>query len=201
MKYSNVGHDYLFDDFFSFFDCRLVGNPICQGNGAAGKYCKAEDNNSSIQPSNNCASISCSSNKILSPNCICSFPYTGTVHFFSVSFSDLQNISYYRTLAGSLISVLRANGVPVDSVNLSNPSIDVYSYLQFGVQIFPSGQDSFNRTAISTISFVLNRQLFQIQYFGPLFFTDEKYCCFAGNYPFSTQLGDTFMHCFFSFGS
>ncbi|CDO97683.1 unnamed protein product [Coffea canephora] len=158
----------------------LSGNPICQGNGAAQRYCRPQTNKTLIQPTNNCASISCSANKILSPNCGCSHPYIGTLHFFSYSFSDLQNTTYYRTLAGSLISALKANGVPVDSVNVSNPSIDVYSYLQFRVQIFPSGQDPFNRTAISTIGFLLNRQTFQLQYFGPLFFLEESYCCYAG---------------------
>lgn len=158
----------------------LSGNPICQGNGAAQRYCGPQTNNTLIQPTNNCASISCSANKILSPNCGCSNPYIGTLHFFSYSFSDLQNITYYRTLAGFLISTFKANGVSVDSVNVSNPSIDVYSYLQFRVQIFPSGQDSFNRTAISTIGFLLNRQPFQLQYFGPLLFLEESYCCYAG---------------------
>ncbi|KAL3515801.1 hypothetical protein ACH5RR_022703 [Cinchona calisaya] len=158
----------------------LAGNPVCQGNGAAEGYCGPETSNTLIPASNNCTSSSCSADKILSPNCGCSHPYIGTLHFFSYSFSDLQNTSYYRILAGSLISKIRSNGVPVDSVNVSNPSNDVYSYLQFRVQIFPSGQDSFNRTSISTIGFLLNHQPFQLQYFGPFFFIDESYCCFAG---------------------
>lgn len=71
----------------------------------------------------------------------------------------------------------------MDSVNLSDPSVDVYSYLQFRLQIFPSVQDSFNRTSISTIGFLLNRQSFlpQLQFYGPFFFIDEEYCCFSGN--------------------
>lgn len=80
----------------------------------------------------------------------------------------------------------------MDSVNLSNPSIDAYSYLQFGLQIFPSGQDSFNRTAISTIGFLLNRQPFQLQYYGPFYFIDESYCCFSGKYAFGRIIVKTF---------
>lgn len=156
------------------------------GGGSTARYCTRE-NNVPFSPSSNCQAITCSSNEILSPNCRCSNPYVGTLHFFSYSFSDLQNASYFRTLAGSLISAFRSNGLPVDSVNLSDPIIDVYSYLQFQLQIFPSSQDSFNRTSISTIGFLLNRQSFlpQLQYYGPFFFIDEEYCCFSGNYALS----------------
>ena len=80
------------------------------------------------------------------------------------------------------MSAFLANELPVDSVSLSNPTIDIYSYLQVRVQIFPSGQDRFNRTGVSMIGSLLNQQPFQLKdYFGPFFFIDESYCCFAGN--------------------
>ncbi|KAI3445520.1 hypothetical protein Pfo_002185 [Paulownia fortunei] len=159
----------------------LVGNPVCNTNGATEKFCSIEKRSNNLLPSNKCGAMSCSGNEALSSNCQCSHPYTGTLHFFSFSFTDLQNSTYYSILRGSLMSAFLSNGLPVDSVILSNPTIDIYSYLQIPLQIFPSGQDSFNRTSISTIGFLLNRQPFQIQYFGPFFFIDEQYCCFTGS--------------------
>lgn len=160
---------------------RLVGNPVCNTNGATARFCSIEKRSNNLLPSNKCGAMSCSADEVLSPNCQCLHPYTGTLHFFSFSFTDLQNSTYYGILHGSLMSAFLSNGLPVDSVNLSNPTIDIYSYLQIPLQIFPSGQDSFNRTSISRIGYVLNRQPFPIQYFGPFFFIDEQYCCFAGN--------------------
>ncbi|KAK3031343.1 hypothetical protein RJ639_035249 [Escallonia herrerae] len=56
-----------------------------------------------------------------------------------------------------------SNQLPVDSVSLSNPTIDIYSYLQFTLQVFPSGQENFNRTGVSTIGSLLNRQPFRLE--------------------------------------
>ncbi|XP_022897051.1 probable leucine-rich repeat receptor-like protein kinase At5g49770 isoform X2 [Olea europaea var. sylvestris] len=159
----------------------LVDNPICNTSGATLKYCTVENHHNNTFPSNNCTAKSCYKNQVLSPNCGCSHPYTGTLHFFSFSFSDLQNLTYYKTLNGALMSVFLSNGLPIDSVILANPTVDMYNYLQFSLQIFPSGQHSFNRTSISTIGFLLNRQQFPLQYYGPFFFIDEPYCCFAGS--------------------
>lgn len=121
---------------------------------------------------------------MLSPNCKCAHPYTGVLNFFSFSFSDLQNLTYYGLLRGSLMSAFLSRGLPVDSVNLTNPTINIFSYLEITLQVFPSGQNSFDRASVSMIGFVLNRQQFPIpidQYFGPLYFLDEQYCCFSGN--------------------
>ncbi|CAK9151380.1 unnamed protein product [Ilex paraguariensis] len=162
-------------------DLMLVGNPICQGNGATERYCTIQKSNSSyITPTNSCTPVVCRSDRILSQNCKCAYPYTGTLHFFSFSFSNLENSSYFGTLAGSLMLAFRSNQLPVDSVSLSDPTVDVYSYLQFRLQIFPSGLDHFNRTGISTVGFVLNRQSFPLKDYGPYFFIDDSYCCFAG---------------------
>ncbi|KAK4378761.1 hypothetical protein RND71_000623 [Anisodus tanguticus] len=117
--------------------------------------------------------MSCNSDKRLSPTCKCLYPYTGTLHFVSQSFSKLDNSSYFKTLAGSMMSAFLSNGLPVDSVSLSDPAVDVYSYLQIEAQIFPSTQDSFNHTSIPSIGYLLNRNPFQLQYFGPFFFTSE----------------------------
>ncbi|KAG5625829.1 hypothetical protein H5410_011047 [Solanum commersonii] len=157
----------------------LAGNPICDGTGATTKYCAIQISNDSFSSPLKCPAMSCNSDKTLTPTCKCSYPYTGTLHFFSLSFSNLENSSYFTTLAGSMMSAFLSNGLPVDSVSLSDPTVDVYSYLQIEAQIFPSTQDSFNHTSIPSIGYLLNRNPFQLQYFGPFFFTSESYCCFA----------------------
>ncbi|KAK4427523.1 putative leucine-rich repeat receptor-like protein kinase [Sesamum alatum] len=157
----------------------LVGNPVCNTNGANAKFCSVQRRSNDLLPSNRCGVMSCSSDEVLSPNCQCSHPYTGTLHFYSFSFTDLQNSTYYRILNGSLMTAFLSSGIPVDSVNLSSPMIDIN--LQFQLQIFPSGQDSFNRTSIADMGFLLNRQPFEIEYFGPFFFIDEQYCCLPGS--------------------
>ncbi|KAK6119067.1 hypothetical protein DH2020_047185 [Rehmannia glutinosa] len=129
----------------------LVGNPVCNTNGANARFCSVEKRGNNLLPSNNCGAMSCRADEVLSPTCQCSNPYTGTLHFFSFSFTDLQNSTYYTILRGTLMSVFLSNGLPVDSVNFINPMIDINSFLQVPLQIFPSGQDKFNRTAISTI--------------------------------------------------
>lgn len=172
---------HLFPSVFCL-SCRLVGNPICTAAGATQKFCFIEKQNNSFISLSNCGGKSCLRDEALSPNCQCSHPYTGTLNFFSFSFTDFGNSTYYNVLHGSIMSVLLAYGLPVDSVILSNPSININSYLEISLQLFPSGQDSFNRTSVSTIGFLLNRQPFEIKYFGPFFFIDEPYCCFPGNF-------------------
>uniref|UniRef100_A0A3Q7EQZ2 Leucine-rich repeat-containing N-terminal plant-type domain-containing protein n=1 Tax=Solanum lycopersicum TaxID=4081 RepID=A0A3Q7EQZ2_SOLLC len=168
----------------------LAGNPLCDGTGATAKYCAIQISNDSFSSPLQCPAMSCNSDKILSPTCKCLYPYTGTLHFFSLSFSNLENSSYFTTLAGSMMSAFLSNGLPVDSVSLSDPTVDVYSYLQIEAQIFPSTQDSFNHTSIPSIGYLLNRNPFQLQYFGPFFFTSESYCCFAdGNKKSSSHTG------------
>ncbi|XP_059313434.1 leucine-rich repeat receptor protein kinase HPCA1-like isoform X1 [Lycium ferocissimum] len=167
----------------------LTGNPICDGTGATARYCAVQISNDSFSSPLSCPAMSCNSDKALSPTCKCSYPYTGTLHFFSLSFSNLENSSYFTTLAGSMMSAFLSNGLPVDSVSLSDPTVDIYSYLQIEAQIFPSTQDSFNRTSTSSIGYLLNRNPFQLQFFGPFFFTSEGYCCFADGKKKSSHTG------------
>lgn len=79
------------------------------------------------------------------------------------------------------MSEFRSRGIPVDSLNITNPNINMFSYLELTLQVFPSGKDVFNGTSVSNIGYVLNRQQFAIQYFGPFFFLDDQYCCLPGN--------------------
>lgn len=66
--------------------------------------------------------------------------------------------------------------LPVDSVSLCNPFVDVASHLQVRIQVFPSGGDSFNRTGVIDVGNTLNRQLFPLgAYFGPFAFIHDIY--------------------------
>ncbi|KAI3752091.1 hypothetical protein L2E82_23263 [Cichorium intybus] len=159
----------------------LANNPVCE-EGITGRYCVSENPNiPNNLPSNSCPPVRCSSNKILSPNCACTHPYKGTIFFFSYSFSDLENTTYTTILHDALTSAFRSSQLPVDSISISNPSVNEYSYLQYKLQVFPSGQYYFTRSDVSKIGTVINRQnLFSLPHFGPLFFLDDSYCCFPG---------------------
>ncbi|PWA79140.1 protein kinase-like domain-containing protein [Artemisia annua] len=160
----------------------LVNNPVCEGTGAPGRYCAAGNLNiPNSLPEISCTPAHCSSNTMLSPNCKCTNPYTGTIYFFSHSFSNLDNITHYTILHDALMSAFQSNQLPVDSISITNATIDGFSYLQYRLNIFPSGQDYFTRSAVSSIGTVINRQQFILPHFGPLFFLDESYCCFPGN--------------------
>ncbi|GFP95054.1 probable leucine-rich repeat receptor-like protein kinase at5g49770 [Phtheirospermum japonicum] len=67
---------------------------------------------------------------------------------------------------------------PVDSVSLSDPVKNRNNYLLLSLQVFPSGQDHFNRTALSQIGFILSNQTFKPPpEFRPFYFI-------ANNYPY-----------------
>ncbi|KAI3751984.1 hypothetical protein L2E82_23081 [Cichorium intybus] len=90
-----------------------------------------------------------------------------------------KNTTYTTILHDALTSAFRSSQLPVDSISISNPSVNEYSYLQYKLQVFPSGQDYFTRSDVSKIGTVINHQnLFSLSYFGPLFFLDDRYCCF-----------------------
>ncbi|XP_023756267.1 leucine-rich repeat receptor protein kinase HPCA1 isoform X1 [Lactuca sativa] len=160
----------------------LANNPLCEG-GTTGRYCSARNPNlpNGFPSNNNCPPVRCPSDKILSPNCACTHPYTGTIYFLSYSFSNLENSTYYMLLHDALISAFRSSQLPVESISVSNARVNEFSYLQYTLHVFPSGQDFFTRSTISSIGTVINRQnLFSLPQFGPLFFLDDSYCCFPG---------------------
>ncbi|KAK4745119.1 hypothetical protein SAY87_011431 [Trapa incisa] len=166
----------------------LAGNPICQQSGAdAQSYCKISQSNSSSYstPSNNCIPMLCSIvNQISSPNCKCSFPYTGTLVFRSPSFSNLENTTYYVSLASSLMVAFNKYQLPVDSVSLGNPHKDSINYLKMTLQIFPSEGDRFNRTGIYSLGFVLSNQTYKPPpQFGPFYFMGDQYEEFSAQVP------------------
>ena len=133
-------------------------------------------------PINNCDTSLCSSGRISSPKCACAYPYVGTFFFRAPSFSNLGNSTYYRSLEQKLIQVFQSKQLPVDSVSLSNPMKNSYDYLLVSLEVFPHGQDCFNRTGISMIGFALSNQTFKPPHeFGPFYFDAEPYQFFGGN--------------------
>jgi hypothetical protein len=75
--------------------------------------------------------------------------------------------------------------LPVDSVSLNNPTKDSTKNLELSLDVFPSGQDRFNRTGISIIGSLLSGQIFKPPSdFGPYYFLADLYGNYAGNLEF-----------------
>ncbi|KAG6780384.1 hypothetical protein POTOM_013239 [Populus tomentosa] len=168
----------------------LADNPICQGTGVTKSYCTVSQPNSSYAtPPNNCVPASCFAKQHSSPNCKCAFPYTGLLVFRAPSFSDLGNITYFSVLEKSLMNSFKSHQFPVDSVRLSQPRKDLSQYLDLNLQVFPFGQDRFNRTAISSIGFMLSSLTFKPPaQFGLFFFIGDTYLHFSGSLITDTEL-------------
>ncbi|XP_054776799.1 leucine-rich repeat receptor protein kinase HPCA1-like isoform X2 [Prosopis cineraria] len=157
----------------------LKGNPICEENGMASQnYCSDTQANDNLYktPFKNCDPGTCSLEQIPSPNCQCSYPYTGALVFRAPSFSDLENNTHYTTLEESLMHSFQSHELPVASISLSHPIKDSDQYLELSLQVFPSNQDRFNRTGTSSIGFLLSNQTFKPpKEFGPFYFNADRY--------------------------
>ncbi|XP_028075638.1 probable leucine-rich repeat receptor-like protein kinase At5g49770 isoform X1 [Camellia sinensis] len=166
------------------FELILGQNPYCTG-ASQNKYCTVEQYNPLYPPqTNNCMSTTCSSDKIASPNCVCEYPYTGTIVFRALSFSYLGNPRIYTSLTNSLMDSFQSLKLPVDSVSLGNLTADSDNYFVLNVTIFPSGQDYFNRTGIYEIGFFFVNQTFKPEEkfgFGPYVFHAAMYGNFEGS--------------------
>nr|POE57755.1 putative leucine-rich repeat receptor-like protein kinase [Quercus suber] len=164
----------------------LVGNPICKNH--VESYCmvlQSKNTSTFSTPPNNCQPINCNLGQDSSPNCKCAYPYKGTLFFRAPSFSDLGNPSYYIDIQGSLMKFAQSHKLPVDSVSISNLFKDSSENLEMSIQVFPYGQDRFNRTGISNIGFVLSNQTFKPpDKFGPFYFKAMPYGPFSGFYAF-----------------
>ncbi|KAG5525671.1 hypothetical protein RHGRI_032087 [Rhododendron griersonianum] len=161
-------------------DFILVGNPACVGR--TNTYCAIPLSNSSSYstPPNNCIPQMCSSNEVSSPNCICAYPYTGTLIFRAPSFSNLRNHTIYKPLEESLMTCFNNTELPVDSVSISNASKNTDNYLLISIELFPFGQDHFDRTGISGIAFVFNSKTFKPpSTYGTFYFQANPYNYFA----------------------
>jgi hypothetical protein len=133
--------------------------------------------------------VTCNSDQVASPNCKCAYPYKGTIFFRALSSLDLKNSSYYSDLAESLMQTLKSYALPVDSVSLSNPTVDSSGYLELSLEVFPSGEESFNKTGITMVGFVLNSLIFNPpSLFGPFYLIAYAYGNYAGNSEFHAKL-------------
>ncbi|KAH1200541.1 putative leucine-rich repeat receptor-like protein kinase [Glycine max] len=130
----------------------LKDNPVCQENGELESYCSSPQPNFSYStPPNNCQPCTCSSEQIPSPNCICAYPYSGTLTFRSLPFSDFDDKTYSSMLEEGLMQSFKSHFLPVDS-------------------------DHFNRTGAFSIGFLLSNQTFKPpEVFGPFCFRGDKY--------------------------
>ncbi|KAF8033885.1 hypothetical protein BT93_C0225 [Corymbia citriodora subsp. variegata] len=160
----------------------LIDNPVCRKTEAAGQsFCTIPQSNTSYStPPNNCIPAVCNSNQTSSPNCKCSYPYTGTLAFGAPSFSGLENSTYFEILASSMMISFQSYQLPVDSVSLSDPCKDSSDYLELILAVFPSEGVSFNRIGIDSIGFVLSNQTYEPpKLFGPFYFIADQYTYFA----------------------
>nr|XP_023920892.1 probable leucine-rich repeat receptor-like protein kinase At5g49770 isoform X1 [Quercus suber] len=172
----------------------LEGNTVCDKTDQVTKsYCMASQPNSSyFTPPNNCMQISCNSDQVASPNCNCAYPYKGTKFFRGLASFDLGNTTYYAELAKSLMNTLQSTALPVDSVSLSNPTMDSSGNIKLSLEVFPSGQECFNQTAITMVGFALNILSFNPPpNFGPFYLMAYTYgnCAAASNKSSSTSSG------------
>ncbi|KAM7474427.1 hypothetical protein LguiB_021670 [Lonicera macranthoides] len=162
----------------------LAGNPVCEESGGIDEnYCNVtqQPNDSYSTLPRNCVPSTCSSDQISSPNCQCAYPYTGKISFRAPTFSSLGNSSIYISLQESMMASFQSHRLPVDSVSLRNPTTDLDDYLVISLEVFPFGQDYFNRTGVSGIGFVLSNQTFKPpDNFGPFFFIGDGYQYFSG---------------------
>ncbi|KAJ0796248.1 putative protein kinase RLK-Pelle-LRR-VIII-1 family [Helianthus annuus] len=160
----------------------LTGNPICTEN-ARESFCEhsTESNSTYSTPPNNCIPATCGLYQVSSPNCKCSYPYTGTLVFRAPSFSDLGNSTIFTSLQSSMMTSFEMHKLPVDSVSLGNPTKNADDYLDLTLNIFPSGDERFNRTGITRIAFMLSNQTYKPPHaFGPYFFIADNYDSFSG---------------------
>ncbi|KAK7834928.1 putative leucine-rich repeat receptor-like protein kinase [Quercus suber] len=172
----------------------LEGNTVCDKTDQVTKsYCTASTSNSSyFPPPNNCMQISCNSDKVAGPNCKCAYPYEGKIVFRGLASFDMGNTTYYAELAKSLMKTLQSSALPVDSVSLSNPTMDSSGNIKLSLEVFPSGQECFNQTAITMVGFSLNILSFNPPpNFGPFYLMAYTYgnCAAASNKSSSTSSG------------
>ncbi|GKV49315.1 hypothetical protein SLEP1_g56071 [Rubroshorea leprosula] len=160
----------------------LAGNPICEETGETKTYCVVPQSNSTslytTPPSpSSCPPATCSSDQVSNLTCKCADPYTGILYFRGIFFSNLLDQTIYTGLQGELMQLFQSKNLPVNSVSLSNLTMDASRYFPLTLSIFPNGRDSFNRTVVSMIAFIFSNQHFKPTdtLFGPYYFGGKDY--------------------------
>ncbi|XP_074309240.1 leucine-rich repeat receptor protein kinase HPCA1-like isoform X2 [Silene latifolia] len=168
----------------SNFTLLLGDNPYCKNSLTAIPYCNNQqelDSTSSYLTPVFCVPPSCTSGMTSGPNCKCAYPYTGFFILRAPSFSALGNPNYFTRLQQSLLHSFINMSLPVGAVSLSSASTDSFGYLTMKIQIFPAGQDYFNRTGVFSLGFVLSNQTYKpSQDFEPYNFLADDYTHFGG---------------------
>jgi hypothetical protein len=109
-------------------------------------------------------------------------PYRGTLFFRSPSFSDLTNGSYYSVLENGIRAKFVGYSLPVDSIAIHDPFVDVNNNLQMALEVFPDGKTHFGEQDISDIGFILSNQTYKPPAaFGPYYFIGKHYNFANGN--------------------
>ncbi|KAI9122670.1 hypothetical protein K1719_006510 [Acacia pycnantha] len=129
----------------------LVDNAACLESGSeTSTLCNIHDK-PPVESPKNCVALRCRApNQISSPNCKCALPYEGTLYYRAPSFMNKTDLEEY------LVKTFQSHHLPVDSVSVINPPCSPFQCFEFTVHIFPSDQDHFNRTMITTISVLLS---------------------------------------------
>ncbi|KAI3757325.1 hypothetical protein L6452_04860 [Arctium lappa] len=156
----------------------LDDNPICSDSGVEDGFCSPlpPTNTYYVTPSNNCVPTTCTSGLVSTPNCGCAYPYTGDLIFRAPSFPDAGNSTFYESLHDSLITYFQMSKLQVDSVSLMNPTRNLEDYLVINLQVFPSGEERFNRSGIIGLGFSFSNQTFKPpREYGTYFFIGEPY--------------------------
>ncbi|XP_047982293.1 leucine-rich repeat receptor protein kinase HPCA1-like isoform X2 [Salvia hispanica] len=164
------------------FQIILVGNLICHEDETQ-SYCKFPEQSAPMYttPLENCNPQPCTEDRVFSPSCKCAYPYMGTLFFRAPSFSNYGNSSIFAYLHKNMTASFKSHGLPIDSISLSNPTKNIDNYLLLSLQVFPSGQDHFNRTGISSIGFMLSNQTYKPpKEYGPFYFIANSYPYFIG---------------------
>uniref|UniRef100_A0A0D9XXT6 non-specific serine/threonine protein kinase n=1 Tax=Leersia perrieri TaxID=77586 RepID=A0A0D9XXT6_9ORYZ len=159
-----------------------IGNPFCNQGNSDDARCKATgQSNPALPPyktASNCAALppTCHSNQLLSPNCICSVPYRGTLFFRSPGFSDLTNSSYFIQLENTMKTKFLSLSLPVDSISIRDPFVDINNNLEMSLEVYPSGKVQFGEQDISDVAFILSNQTYKPPpTFGPYYFIGQYY--------------------------
>ncbi|XP_019105894.2 leucine-rich repeat receptor protein kinase HPCA1 isoform X1 [Beta vulgaris subsp. vulgaris] len=162
------------------FQLMLAYNPFCQSPDLSSPYCNIQQNlGSSFSTPVNCDRLRCTSEQILSPNCICSYPFTGTYIFRAPG--ALGNSDSFKVLQDHIFDRLRNLTLPVDSVSLSNITVNEFGNLQMQLAIFPAGEVNFNRTGTSMVSSVFSNQTYKPpDVYGPYTFDANFYPYYDG---------------------
>ncbi|CAL9054363.1 unnamed protein product [Musa banksii] len=162
----------------------LEGNPYCDQQGSVSKYCDvAQQSNPAATystPMQNCGASVCTSDQEMSPNCICSYPFEGTIVFRFLTFSNTENYTYYQTLERYLYGSFQDNQVPVGSLSLQNPKINLYNYFEVDMWIFPSSKVHFDEPEVVLLANLFSNTTFKAPPgFGPYYFIAKPYPSFA----------------------